>query len=174
MIHNSTSVSDLAVRPVKPADLPEVLKINQTFVPRVSSIDLQWLEHYAAKARSFYVAELDGKVVGYLIAMDPQTDYASENFRWFKTRYDDFLYIDRVAIHQDYQGLGIGQALYLSLEEHAAGGFSSLACEVNIRPENPQSMGFHLNYGFKEVGQQDTKGGAIRVSMLMKSLAKLG
>ena len=45
-----------------------------------------------------------------------------------------------------------------------------LLCEVNVKPRNEGSLRFHHRLGFREVGQQDTEGGAKRVSMLAKPI----
>jgi predicted GNAT superfamily acetyltransferase len=45
-----------------------------------------------------------------------------------------------------------------------------LFCEVNVRPRNDASLAFHEAIGFREVGQQDTDGGAKRVSLLALDL----
>jgi predicted GNAT superfamily acetyltransferase len=103
--------------------------------------------------------------------MRPNCDYDSVNFHWFKKRYDDFIYVDRIAVDTSAQGRGVGQALYANVEKNFLGKTPTITCEVNIQPPNPQSYGFHQKIGFREVGQQDTKGGAIRVAMLIKELA---
>ena len=50
--------------------------------------------------------------------------------------------------------------------------YDSMACEVNIIPQNDISMKFHKKYGFKEVGQQRTENGKKLVSMQLLSFKK--
>jgi hypothetical protein len=51
--------------------------------------------------------------------------------------------------------------------DHArAGGAPVVTAEVNMEPPNPGSLAFHHRLGFREVGQQDTYGGSVRVSLL--------
>ena len=46
-----------------------------------------------------------------------------------------------------------------------------ITCEVNTRPANPDSMAFHERLGFREVGRQQTEGGAKEVALLAWELA---
>ena len=99
--------------------------------------------------------------------MDPGLDYASENYRWFSERGDSFVYIDRVVVAEEARGTGIGRALYDAVFERAREhGRAEVDCEVNVRPENPQSLAFHARLGFEKLGEQETKGGAYRVALL--------
>jgi predicted GNAT superfamily acetyltransferase len=45
-----------------------------------------------------------------------------------------------------------------------------MACEVNIRPPNDESMRFHTRLGFGEVGTQVTDNGSKEVALLLKEL----
>ncbi|PIT99499.1 MAG: GNAT family N-acetyltransferase [Bdellovibrionales bacterium CG10_big_fil_rev_8_21_14_0_10_45_34] len=158
------------IRRAEQNDLDEILAINDRFVPKVSKVDKLWLQKYLAEATVFDIVESEGKPVAYIIAMTPDADYQSENFLWFKKRYADFLYIDRVAVKLGFHSIGIGKSLYNYLFNTYKDVSQKITCEVNIDPPNPQSLGFHSALGFKEVGQQDTKGNTIRVAMLLKEL----
>ena len=76
----------------------------------INSIDLAQMRWFADHAAYFGVAVRDGDVAGFLIGMRPGTDYGSPNYRWFCSRYDDFGYIDRVAITKDARRLGLARA----------------------------------------------------------------
>jgi len=154
------------------ADLPAIHAINQANVPAVSDITFAELEWFFAKAGALRVAEFDGEVAGFLLALQPGLDYTSLNYVWFSARYADFWYIDRVAVGEDWRRRGIARALYADAEAHArAVAAPLLACEVNLRPRNDQSLAFHEEQGFIEVGQQDTDGGDKTVVMLVRNLA---
>jgi len=156
------------IRTVKKEDLQRVFELNEKFVPRVGRENLQWFETYFERADSFLVYEDENKIVqGYAVCMLPSCDYQSMNFLWFKERYDHFLYLDRIAIDNSLQGKGIGKLFYQKLKADWQSKVERITCEVNIRPPNAQSYEFHKKIGFKEVGQQETKGGTIRVAMLV-------
>lgn len=158
----------IVVRPLENADLPAVVGLNNGAVPAVPPADRAELAQLAVTASLALVAEqVPGTPLGFLIAMDPGTDYASENYRWFSGRGDSFVYIDRVVVAPEARGTGIGRRLYDAVFERAREhGFAEVDCEVNVRPENPQSLAFHARLGFERLGEQETKGGAYRVALL--------
>ncbi len=86
---------------------------------------------------------------------------------WFGERYEDFVYLDRVAVDAASQGRGVGAALYAEVERQADATWFTL--EVNLRPRNDGSLRFHDRLGFVEVGQQETNYGAL-VSLMAKRL----
>jgi predicted GNAT superfamily acetyltransferase len=99
--------------------------------------------------------------------VDPGADYASENYRYFEARDTDSLYIDRIVVGEEQRGSGLGRVLYGAVFERAReDGRTEVTCEVNIEPPNPESLAFHDRMGFKRVGTQSTKGGAIVVALL--------
>ena len=67
--------------------------------------------------------------------------------------------------------MGLGTILYEDLKSTALDKVPLIACEVNIKPYNTQSINFHKKYGFIEVGQQDTEGGRRRVSLMTFQLS---
>ena len=43
-----------------------------------------------------------------------------------------------------------------------------VTCEVNVKPENPNSLAFHKKMGFKEKSKMVTNGGEKVVSLLVR------
>jgi predicted GNAT superfamily acetyltransferase len=152
-------------------DLDWVLAMNNAAAPHVGELDAGKLAALFSDARMARVAEAAGRPAGAVICFSPGAPYASENYRWFQARYDDFLYIDRIFVDGPAAGAGIGRSFYADLEGFAASRFAMLACEVNERPPNPVSMLFHEALGFGSVGRQTTEGGAKTVVMMTKSLS---
>ena len=148
------------------ADLEAVYSINEASVPAMNSIRLEDLEWFQQNAVYFRVALSDGEVAGFLICLAPQADYDSPNLRWLNERYREFLYIDRIAVGSGFQRRGLGQSLYDDALSFARGEYELLACEVNIRPRNQQSIDFHEAYGFEVVGTQDN--GYVEVQFMVK------
>jgi uncharacterized protein len=156
------------VRDYASKDSVAVRRLNDAEIPNVPLLEPEYLKRLADQAVYCRVAESGaGEVVGFLLALDETADYESLNFQWFKSRYARFTYIDRIVVAASTQGRGVGRLLYTDLASVAS---PILACEVNIRPPNPRSMRFHKEFGFVEVGTQDTEGGRKTVSLMTKSL----
>jgi len=159
------------IRDASLADLEDVLKLNEAFVHFLSPLTLETLVTLGDAADYFRVVELNGDIAAFLIGFFPGSDYASVNYQWFNSRFDDFTYIDRVVVSARAQGQSLGPKLYDDLCKFAASnGYTQLVCEYNIKPVNEGSAKFHDRYGFKEIGRQDLAGGK-QVSMQAYSLA---
>jgi predicted GNAT superfamily acetyltransferase len=154
------------IRPAEPRDFGAILALNAAWVQYTSPLGEAALGDLHGQAAYHRVAEVDGCVVGFLLAVGPGQGYESPNYRWFAARSDDFLYIDRVVVAGGHQGTGVGGALYGDVTAWAARhGFGRLVCEVNVEPPNPVSDAFHARRGFVEVGTQWVAGGTKRVSL---------
>ena len=165
---NAEPGSIIALRRVEEDDLGPVLQLNEASVPEVGSVGLEQMRWFEAHAAYFKVATRDGQFAGFLIGMRPGTAYASPNYRWFCDSYEDFGYIDRVAIASDARRLGLATRLYRDFEASLPPSAGVMTCEVNIRPPNESSMRFHENYGFRKVGTQTLDGGQKEVAMMAK------
>ncbi|TNE40690.1 MAG: GNAT family N-acetyltransferase [Alphaproteobacteria bacterium] len=156
----------MRIRPATRADLEGLYQMNQREVPHVGDVTAERFGALFDLARHFPVIEAEGKVAGFLVLFDQDTDYDSLNFLWFRDRYERFLYLDRVVIADNVKRQGLGRALYRHCEEIALESqHNLLALEVNISPPNPDSMKFHDALGFKEVGIRQDKGSNKAVSM---------
>jgi predicted GNAT superfamily acetyltransferase len=151
------------------ADLGAVLRLNETSVPAVNSVDLEQMRWFAARAAYFTVARRDGQFAGFLIGMRPGTSYKSPNYRWFCERYDDFGYIDRIAIVESARRSGLATLLYRDFESSLPPCVGVLTCEVNIVPPNESSMRFHEACGFRSVGTQTLDDGRKQVALMARS-----
>ncbi|MCP4300110.1 MAG: GNAT family N-acetyltransferase [Gammaproteobacteria bacterium] len=160
----------MKITDVSAEDLDDVLRLNQDSVPHVSSVDLATMEWFAANAYYFRVANLQGKLAGFLIGMLPGLPYDSPNYRWFSRNYDDFGYVDRVAVSPTVRRLGVASRLYEDFAATLDGEVNVMTCEVNIRPPNESSMRYHVNLGFVQVATQETEGGKKEVALLEMKL----
>ncbi len=138
-------------------------------VPAVNSVDLEQMRWFAANAAYFRVALHGDEFAGFLIGMRPGTTYASPNYRWFCAAYEDFGYIDRVAIAGNARRLGLATRLYRDFEASLPASAGVLTCEVNLVPPNESSMRFHDGYGFRTVGTQALENGRKKVALMAKS-----
>lgn len=162
----------MQLRDHAPGDLDRILEINRAEVPAVGSVTRDEMSRLLDLALIALVAEVDGVVAGFCIVLAPGVDYGSSNYAWFSERYDDFVYLDRVAIAPEFQRRGIGRSLYEAVERLAAERrptATEFTLEVNVRPRNDSSLAFHEGLGFSEVEQRETPYD-VRVSMMTKPL----
>jgi len=162
----------MRLRDYRPEDLSTLHVINEASYPGVGTETIGNLGHIADECVIALVAEVDDEIAGFCMVLEPGADYDSVNFIWFGERYADFVYLDRVAIAEKFQRRGIGRAMYAEVERLLAERCPTakeLALEVNLRPRNDQSLGFHHELGFVEVGQQETDYGAY-VSLMTKPI----
>ena len=162
----------MTLRPFSPGDLDALVAINDDAYPAVPITPPSELADLIASSRLTLVADDEHGAAGFIVALEPGLDYASENYTWFSARSNDFLYVDRIVLAPRLQGQGVGPLLYGAVEDAArADGASEITCEVNVRPPNPGSLAFHARLGFTEVGRQQTKGGTTEVALLAKPVA---
>lgn len=95
------------------------------------------------------VAEIDGHLAGFLVALTPEADYLSPNFRWFQREYDDLVYIDRIVVAGAYRRHGLGRVFYADVQSFADVRSPRLCCEVLLEPRDDASVLFHGTYGFR-------------------------
>lgn len=144
---------------MRSSDLGQVLELNNAVVPNVNELDLERLRELVDMCSGTFVARSEGVVVGFAMVMAPGADYDSPNYRYFEDRFDEFRYLDRIAVSPHARRHGVGRALYEAVFDHARStGVSRVTCEVNVSPPNPASMAFHLSLGFVELEQQATHG----------------
>ena len=62
---------------VSAADLPEVLELNESSLPHVSSVSLQEMRWFRNHAHYFRVVRRDNRLAGFLIGLRPGLAYGS-------------------------------------------------------------------------------------------------
>lgn len=159
----------MKLREIARADWPALLELNLASVRELSALDERRLESLLSWAQRGLVVEDEGAIVAFALAIAPGTPYDSDNYRWFGTRFERFLYLDRIVVSGAMRRRGIGGRLYDAIEATATG-FERMVCEVNLLPPNEASLAFHAARGYVEVGRLEHPGGKV-VALLTKELA---
>ena len=161
---------DHIIRDVATKDLDEILSLNEEVVPAVNSIPIEKMHWFADHAAYFRVATVGNRLASFLIGLRPGTDYESPNYIWFCRHYDDFAYIDRVAVASHARRHGLATTMYDDFRQSLPEDVDVMTCEVNLKPPNESSMRFHERYGFAQIGSQATEGGQKEVALMAKLL----
>jgi predicted GNAT superfamily acetyltransferase len=169
-------MSGITIRDARPDDAEAILAINAQGEPGVTLLTPGDLPVLLARATLVRVAQTGSRLSGYIIGFSPDAEYDGEEYDWFRARLAaggiaPFLYIDQVAVGVEARRSGVASALYADIVHAARGrGLGALACEVNLRPENPVSLRLHHGMGFREIGTLETRDGR-RVSLLSRPLS---
>jgi len=142
---------ELEIRSLSKTDVDSIWKINEDGLPgtgKVSRDEIKELLDFASLAVGAYYSE---ELVGFVICLPPKTAYSSLNYAWFNQRYNEFLYVDRIAVKAQFQNQKIGTLLYDFVKRNATENGIPVTAEVNIQPPNPGSMRFHDRHGFQQV-----------------------
>ena len=142
------------LRDATKADWPAILALNAADVHFLSPLDEARLAQLAAASCYLRVVEEEAGVAAFLLGFAQGAPYDSPNFRWFDSRFDAFLYVDRIVVAPAFRGRKLADRLYDDFEAAArARGAPRIVCEVNVAPPNPASLAFHTRRGFREIGR---------------------
>jgi predicted GNAT superfamily acetyltransferase len=150
-------MNDHALQAVTSADIARteplgqaLLALNNAHAQELSWLEPERLEYLVSEAFS---ARRIGLLDAFLLAFDQDANYDSPNYLWFRSRYQRFVYVDRIVVASAARGRGCARRLYHDLFDHARrAGHDHVFCEVNVSPPNPVSDAFHSALGFVEVG----------------------
>jgi len=156
---------EVRVRPLEPRDHARVLALNAASVVHLSPLDPDRLAALVSMASFAVVAETAGDVVAFAVAFEPGTAYDSENYRWWSSRADDFVYLDRIVVAEEARGRGIASLLYDRLEDWARPR-GAVVAEIDVEPPNEPSLRFHAGRGYVEHGRREGPGKTVSMVRL--------
>ncbi len=160
----------IIIRDVREHELDLVLALNNAAGPGILPMDAAKLRFFWEHADYFRVAEKGGLLAGFLVAFSQGAPHDSPNFLWFRERYEQFLYVDRIVIASTRRGVGVGRVFYADVQSFSEVRAERLAAEVFLENSNHSALLFHGSFGFREVGQHVMPGPGLRAAMLVKEL----
>lgn len=164
---NMQPIHTISIRPAREEDYACVLRINKDNVEVLSPMNTDRILLLASMTEQFLIAEVNGTPAAFIMTFREEAKaYDSENYQWFSTKYNSFLYVDRIAVAAPYRNMGVGSALYQAVYEHARNTHVPyITCEIDTIPYNEVSFHFHKKMGFHEVGTQHVQLNNVTVSL---------
>jgi predicted GNAT superfamily acetyltransferase len=80
-----------------------LIALNNAHAEELSWLDPDKLSHLVNEA---FLARRAGDLDAFLLAFDQGADYNSPNFLWFRSRYQRFIYVDRIVVEPSARGRG--------------------------------------------------------------------
>jgi len=139
-------------------DIPIIMDMTKACAKTMISNGIyQWNEHYPNKTafendikrNELYILEIDGEVIGSIVVstlMDEEyipIDWSTSN--------ENNLYVHRLAIHPNYQGLGYAQQL-MDFAEHYAIENSYSSIRLDTFSQNKRNQKFYELRGYNRLG----------------------
>ena len=160
------NMTQITLRDANSDDYARIVELNEAEVQQTSAMNLPRLAELAQLSSYHKLALVDGRIAAFLLAMRENAAYQNENYSWFATRFQQFVYVDRIVVGSEFSGLKIGSLLYADLFEFAKrASVKTVTCEYNIQPPNPASKKFHDKFGFKELNTQWVANGTKKVTL---------
>ena len=148
-------------RALTPQDIPRMVQINEQGLPGTGKVTQDEMVDLLSLSELAIGIDIHNDLAGFVLCLLPKTRYGSLNYKWFNERYDEFLYVDRIAVADDARDNGIGSTLYDQVIAHAEHLTCPVTAEVSLRPPNPGSVRFHARHGFDEIGVFETDDKAV-------------
>ena len=133
--------------------------INQSNVPEVGDRPLDEFKLLIENSDYNCCIVENKSVVGFVICFQDNktstsflTEQNHKNFIEIQRQMSNFLYVDRIAVHENYRGQNIGKEIYQHVEKFAiVNNIELLTAEINLLPKkNEVSFNFHEKNGFRE------------------------
>ncbi|MEN3043920.1 MAG: ribosomal protein S18-alanine N-acetyltransferase [Candidatus Hydrothermales bacterium] len=121
------------MRKVKLRDIAEIIKIEKEVFPDPWSF-YSFIYELKNPSNYFTVLELDGKIIGYLIAGEYEKSY----------------YLKNIAVKREFQGLGYGKILLKDLINKARRELKRYIF-LEVRISNERAIKFYERFGFKKI-----------------------
>jgi len=134
-------------------DIPQMWEINEQGLPGTGKVSHDEISHLMKISEICLGAYENDSLVGFVICLLPRRNYGSLNYAWFNERYDNFVYVDRIAIAEQYRNRGIGSQLYQNVIKYSKEKSTPIAAEVSLNPPNVGSDRFHIRHSFISVGE---------------------
>lgn len=127
------------LRQFQPADLDKVMRINQVCLPENYSPDF-FVDLYDRFPATFIVAEVEGKVIGYIMCRIETNLFSLGNGKRG--------HVISIAVLPEFQHQGIGKALMNEGLQNMQKFYRAKECYLEVRISNAPAIAMYKNLGF--------------------------
>ena len=152
---NSIKIDELSL-PYNNKDILSIYSINQANTPEVGSLkSIEKLKELLHMSSLVLAARINNEIIGFVVCLEAGAAYTSLNYKFITKKAKKFVYIDRIAIKNQYRRSGVGKSLYEIIFNYSEKFELPIYCEVNTKPKNQPSLDFHKKIGFIKIGSKD-------------------
>ena len=137
---------NIIVRNATLSDLPSIIMINRETLPENYP---EWFfrEHLEKWGKAFYVAEIEGRIVGYIMSrIEEGAAFFKEIFTLIRKGH-----IVSVAVLKEYRRMGIGTMLMIKAMESMKNIYNCSEVYLEVRVSNTPAINLYQKLGFKIV-----------------------
>ncbi|BAB65224.1 MULTISPECIES: ribosomal protein S18-alanine N-acetyltransferase [Sulfurisphaera] len=134
------------IRNARLTDVDQIIKINRLALPENYPYYF-FVEHLKEYEAAFFVAEVDGEVVGYIM---PRIEWGFSNLKQLPTLVKKG-HVVSIAVLEQYRRLGIGTALLQASMKAMKEVYNAEEVYLEVRVSNSPAINLYKKLGFKEV-----------------------
>ena len=134
--------NSIMIRPATNKDLDYVIAINMECLPEHYPLSF-WLEHLEKYSDVFYVAEVEGKVVGYILTrIEEDHSFFHSGKKVLKG------HIVSIAVREKYRRRGIATNLLLKVLDVLKHNYNASETYLEVRVSNAPAINLYKRLGF--------------------------
>ena len=134
---------EIKLRKFEPKDLEEVMYINKTCLPE-NYPSYFFMDHFRRFPDIFLVAEINGRIVGYIMCRIETSLLDLRHFSWGKRGHTI-----SIAVLPQYRRRGIGYALVSNALKAMSKTYGAKECYLEVRVSNTPAINLYRKLGFE-------------------------
>ncbi|EWG07341.1 MAG: ribosomal-protein-alanine acetyltransferase [Candidatus Aramenus sulfurataquae] len=134
------------IRNVRLDDVDSIIKINRLTLPENYPYYF-FVEHVKEYDKAFYVAVVDGEIVGYIM---PRIEYGFSNFKAIPTLVKKG-HVVSIAVLEKFRNQGIGSALLDASIKSMKEDYGAEEVYLEVRVTNYPAISLYEKFGFTKV-----------------------
>ena len=138
------NVCEATIREVREEDLDQVIEINLISLKEHYPVQF-WRDHLQLWGKIFLVAEVDSRIVGYVMTR------IERGFSFLRRFLRKLGHVVSIAVHPNYRRRGIGSALMVEVLKRMKDLYNVDEAYLEVRVSNTPAIKLYEKLGFKIV-----------------------